>query len=180
MLCETVRVEEQTRPKDQRNLQMSRVSPMSGETLTTLTTGWPGDKHFNSQSTFICAKGTALSLYRETPTTNVKSEGGETEFPRSMRGKHAPCRRYIATFSAGAEMGSHMSRLVGGVASLEPTRLYQQFPASGKYTGKILSNARPFAGSFREKPYPERLPPNSAKCDYPEEQGINRELWPPD
>jgi len=52
----------------------------------------------------------------------------------------------------------------GGGASLEATRLYQQFSVSGIYTGEILPHACPFVDSLCGKPYPRRLSENSAMC----------------
>ena len=76
--------------------------------------------------------------------------------------------------------GHNPTRVVGGGASLEPTRLCHQFPVSGKSTGKIPPRARPVGFEFGGTPYPERLPTNSAECAPSQEQGINRELWPAD
>ena len=47
-----------------------------------------------------------------------------------------------------AENTENVSRLVGGGASLEPTRLSQQFPVSGKNTEKIVYSALSFVGTF--------------------------------
>src|SRR5262249_3572616 len=65
----------------------------------------------------------------------------------------------------------------GGGASLRPGSLCQEFPVSGKNTGKIRPHGPAFTGWFRGKPYPKRFPANSLTCALSPEQGINRE-WP--
>lgn len=78
--------------------------------------------------------------------------------------------------SAGTERLRLVTVLVGGGPSLSLTRLCYSIPVSGKNTGNISHKERSFAGSFRDKSHPERLPSNSVKRAPSEEQGINREL----